>query len=317
MPIGDNPHVEAGFSAPAPLSDSAPSGNSSQVGRPSIVCLHGFGQRGDSWDAVAALLAQRGWSVVAPDLPQLMRGADDPFEMMCDAGDLLGMVCDGVASLVCEVLRQTKARPILVGYSMGGRIALETVLRRRSPDVVDACDPLPIAALVLESAGLGPSDEDEREKLRYRNLEWAARVRDEGVVAFMDWWESLPLFASQRAQPADIRASLRAGRLRNDSATLALELVGWGQHAQTGKVKALDGLSALASQGIPVAYFAGGLDRKYCAVANEFRAAVPAAKVRIFSGVGHNVHLEAPGEFARALADWCENPLRRASSTCE
>ena len=46
-------------------------GSSFEAVRPVLVCLHGFAQRGESWRAVAALLAQRGWEVAAPDLTAL------------------------------------------------------------------------------------------------------------------------------------------------------------------------------------------------------------------------------------------------------
>lgn len=273
-------------------------GSSFEAVRPALVCLHGFAQRGESWRAVAALLAQRGWEVAAPDLTALAGGAGDPFDA----------VCDGVTTFVRDVFRQTGRRPILVGYSMGGRIALEAAIRaQRLRDGADEL--LPISALVLESAGLGPADDGEREELRRRNEGWAARVRDEGVEAFMDWWEALPLFASQRSLPDDARAALRAGRLGNDPATLALELSRWGQHHQVGKADALACLDGLAARGVASAYLAGALDRKYRAIVEEVRAASPATTVRVVPSVGHNIHLEDPEGYARALADWCDSAV--------
>lgn len=271
-------------------------GSSFEAVRPALVCLHGFAQRGESWRAVAALLAQRGWEVVAPDLTALTDGAGGPFDA----------VCGGVTTLVRDVFRHTGRRPILVGYSMGGRIALEAAIRaQRLRDGADEL--LPISALVLESAGLGPADDGEREELRRRNEGWAARVRDEGVEAFMDWWEALPLFASQRSLPDDVRAALRARRLGNDPATLTLELSGWGQHHQAGKADALACLDGLAARGVASAYLAGAIDRKYRAIAEEVRAASPATTVRVVPSVGHNIHLEDPEGYARMLTDWYDS----------
>lgn len=285
-------------------------GSSSKAARPSLICLHGFAQRGDSWAAVADRFGRRGWDVDAPDLPALIDGRGE-------AADPLDAVCAGVASLVRDLFRKTRSKPILVGYSMGGRIALETVLRADAASLQEGAEhALPIAGLVLESAGLGPADDAERDGLRRRNEEWAARVCSEGVEAFMDWWEALPLFASQRLLSDETRASLREGRLRNDPATLALELSGWGQHRQSARSTALACLNGLAARGVASAFFAGALDRKYCAVAEEVRAAAPATTVRIFPGAGHNIHLEDPEGYVRALAEWCENPLLQATPTC-
>ena len=42
---------------------------------------------------------------------------------------------------------------------------------------------------------------------------WARRLREEGAAAFMDWWETLPLFASAaRRFPSEVRAAIRAER---------------------------------------------------------------------------------------------------------
>ena len=257
-------------------------GSSFEAVRPALVCLHGFAQRGESWRAVAALLAQRGWEVVAPDLTALADGACGLTKFPAGSG--------------------------IFGYSMGGRIALEAAIRaQRLRDGADEF--LPISALVLESAGLGPADDGEREELRRRNEGWAARVRDEGVEAFMDWWEALPLFASQRSLPDDVRAALRAGRLGNDPATLTLELSGWGQHHQAGKADALACLDGLAARGVASAYLAGAIDRKYRAIAEEVLAASSATTVRVVPSVGHNIHLEDPEGYARVLADWCDSAV--------
>lgn len=285
-------------------------GSSSKAARPSLVCLHGFAQQGDLWAVIADRLARRGWDVVAPDLPALIDGRDG-------GADPLDAVCAGVSSFVRDLFRTTGVKPFLVGYSMGGRIALEAVLRAdAAPSQESAEHALPIAGFVLESAGLGPADDAERDAFRRRNEEWAARACSEGVEAFMDWWEALPLFASQRSLSDGARAVLREGRLRNDPATLALELSGWGQHRQSVRPTALACLNGLAARGVASAYFAGALDRKYCAVAEEVRAAAPATAVRIIPGVGHNIHLEDPEGYVRALAEWCENPLLQTTPTC-
>ena len=130
----------------------------------------------------------------------------------------------GLAALLCLsgcglAPGESGSAPVLVGYSMGGRIAAETVVRH--PD-------LPLAGLVLESAGLGPADEAARVALAERNGAWAQRLREEGVAAFMDWWETLPLFASQQALPSEAHAAVRTERISRDAGPLARSLEAWG-----------------------------------------------------------------------------------------
>ena len=198
----------------------------------------------------------------------------------------LDAVCDRVAAIV-RLVAQVDAAPVLVGYSMGGRIAAETVVRYPN---------LPLAGLVLESAGLGPADEAARAVLAERNGAWAQRLRDEGVAAFMDWWETLPLFASQRALPAEAHAAIRAERTSRDAEPLARSLEAWGAHHQAAETVTLGVLADLANRGVSVLYVAGVLDEKYSAVTARVRAA--GLPTELVPDAGHNAHLEASSNFA-------------------
>ena len=281
--------------------------------KPPYVLLHGFAQTPASWDAVARRLQAAGHRTYAPDLYEgkgdlklsSWEGAGEGEketeggEGDTNAGGIavaerdplasLGAVCDRVAAIVRLVARADGA-PVLAGYSMGGRLATETVVRH--PD-------LPLAGLVLESAGLGPSDEAVRATLAERNGEWAARLRREGVASFMDWWEALPLFASQRALPSEVRAAVRAERISRDAESLARSLEGWGAHHQADEAETLSVLAELTNRDVPVLYLAGALDEKYSAVAGRVRAAgLPAMLV---PDAGHNIHLETPVPFLEAF----------------
>ena len=199
-----------------------------------VILLHGFAQTPASWDGVARILQRQGRRTYAPNLfaPEsgpVLRACDceeeltapgdaaydraggptsdlaaDPARGVADSptGDpinhpvadplaSLGAVCDRVAAIV-RLVAAAEGAPVLVGYSMGGRIAAETMVRHPG---------LPLAGLVLESAGLGPADDAARAALARRNGEWAARLREGGVAAFMDWWETLPLFATSGSCP--------------------------------------------------------------------------------------------------------------------
>lgn len=275
--------------------------------------LHGFAQTPASWDAVVQRLQAAGHRTYVLDLYESkgdlkllsaegaledaeqgkgVEGDADAEGALASARDplaSLGAVCNRVAAIV-RLVSQADSAPVLVGYSMGGRIAAETVVRH--PD-------LPLAGLVLESAGLGPSDEAARATLAERNGEWAARLRREGVASFMDWWEALPLFASQRALPSEVRAAVRAERISRDAESLARSLEGWGAHHQADEAETLSVLAELTNRDVPVFYLAGALDEKYSAVAGRVRAAgLPAMLV---PDAGHNIHLETPVPFLEAF----------------
>lgn len=313
-----------------------------------IVLVHGFAQQASTWDKVALSLSRAGVECFAFELAGHGKSArptvgDVPgreaFDLDFQAQALLAF---------CEVVAHVAGRlPVLVGYSMGGRVALRATClaaddlrddgelnrislrssaafapcdRARRLDVAGACQrdvtanaarmsaAVPFSALVLESAGLGPADAASREALRERNFAWAARVRGEGVSAFMSWWAGLPLFESQRNLDDDQRERLRTGRLANDTESLALSFERAGAHAMSSQGESIRTLCELAAKGIPVSYLAGRLDAKYCKVLADLRADFhDAVSCRVVPAAGHNIHLEQPEVFASILEEVVES----------
>ena len=350
-----------------------------------IVLVHGFAQQASTWDDTAHLLADAGAECFGFELAGHGAGAcsagGDPAERpdffdLCFQARALLAFCGTVA-------RDAGVTPVLVGYSMGGRVALQAAclvagdlrdgefgraalgssaafasrnrachLDAAAGDLRDgdqfdrislrssaafapcgrtgrldmaesgqrdtAATPVgdaarmsaaaPFSALVLESAGTGPADDAAREALRERNFAWAARVRDEGVSAFMDWWAGLPLFESQRNLANDQQERLRAGRLTNDAESLALSFERAGAHAMPSQGESIRALCELAAKGIPVSYLAGELDAKYCKVASTLQAESQGAiSCRIVPAAGHNIHLEQSEAFNAILEEVVES----------
>lgn len=169
----------------------------------------------------------------------------------------------------------------LIGYSMGGRIALHQALR--APDRV--------RRLVLESASPGLETEAERSARRRADSQLAASLEAEGVERFVDRWEALPLFASQARLAADIRDAHRARRLANDPRSLAAALRGLG----TGSLPSL--WERLDEVRMPVLLIAGALDQKFVAIGRRMERVMPDARLAIVPDAGHTVHLERPGRW--------------------
>ncbi|WP_417062748.1 alpha/beta fold hydrolase [Ellagibacter isourolithinifaciens] len=351
-----------------------------------IVLVHGFAQQASTWDDAVRLLAGAGAECFGFELAGHGVGACSASGDPAERPDFFDLCFQARALLAfCRVVaRDAGVAPVLVGYSMGGRVALQaaclaaddlrdggdldrTALRSsaafaprgrdrrldavagdlwdgdqfgrislRSSAAFAPCDrtdrldvtgvgqrdtaatsagdavrmpaAVPFSALVLESAGLGPADDAAREALRERNFAWAARVRDEGVSAFMDWWAGLPLFESQRNLDDDQRERLRAGRLANDAESLALSFERAGAHAIPSQGESIRALCELSRRGVPVSYLAGRLDAKYCKVLADLRAdSHDVVSCRAVPCAGHNIHLEQPEVFASILKEVVES----------
>ena len=323
-----------------------------------IVLVHGFAQQASTWDDAAHLLADAGVECFGFELAGHGAGACSAGGDPAERPDFFDLCFQARALLAfCRVVaRDAGVAPVLVGYSMGGRVALQAAclvaddlqdgdlrdgdqldrISLRSSAAFAPCDragcldvagdgqrdvaatladdaarmsaAVPFSALVLESAGTGPADDAAREALRERNFAWAARVRDEGVSAFMDWWASLPLFESQQHLPADQQKRLRVGRLANDAELLALSFERAGAHVMPPKQETIRALCELAARGIPVSYLAGELDAKYCKVASTLQVESQGAiSCRIVPAAGHNIHLEQPRAFGAILEEVVES----------
>ncbi|MDJ1651356.1 MULTISPECIES: alpha/beta fold hydrolase [Gordonibacter] len=264
-----------------------------------LVLVHGFAQSAASWEGVASQLAS-GRAVYAFELVG-HGGSDCPddeaaYELSAQAEALLAFL-DYVAkreAFACGAGSGGETRPVVVGYSLGGRVALTAACRDAQAFAQRVSD------LVLESAGLGPATSDERAAAAERDATNAERLRDQGLEAFMDAWERLPLFATQRALPPEVRERVRAGRLANNAEALALTFLHAGQHVMPARDEVLSTLKQLADQDVPVLYLAGSLDEKYRLLAESLEAQ-NLCTITLITPAGHNIHLEAPAQFCETI----------------
>ena len=142
-------------------------------------------------------------------------------------------------------------------------------------------------------------DPAEREQRRISDEALAASIERDGVQAFIERWEMLPLFTSQRSLPFECREALRRQRLQNRAAGLAHSLRGVGTGVQPSLYPRLPTLH------LPVLLIAGELDTKFTAIARWMAQVLPQAQLHIITGAGHTVHLERPEEFVSLVGDFC------------
>ncbi len=184
------------------------------------------------------------------------------------------------------------ARTNLLGYSQGARFALAAVMRR----------PERFTRLIMESGSPGLHRRQHRTERRVKDSELALFLRQKGLTAFMDYWESLPLFAGLQRLPEEMRAALRARRLANTAEGLAgaLECLGLGVQP--------DYWPELQRQRLPTLLLTGALDEKFTLTARRMAEELPVVYRRAFEGCTHAPHLEVPEEFAQEVLSFIRTP---------
>ena len=256
----------------------APAAGAPETSGVPVVLLHGFTGSVSTWDALGRALAEAGHPVVAVDL--IGHGASDAPE--AEARYAIERVADDLAALLGE-LGHRRAR--WLGYSMGGRVALVLAARHAAS----------VAALVLEGATAGLADAGDRDRRARADEALAGRIERDGVAAFVEEWEALPLWESQRSLPGAVRERLRAQRLAHGAAGLARSLRGMSVGRQPSLWERLGELRP------PTLLVAGSRDEKFTAIAREMAAALPNATMEPIEGAGHAAHLERPQLFAAAV----------------
>lgn len=251
----------------------------SSTGR-QLLLLHGFTGSAATWAPLISALPPH-FHAIAPDLIGHGR-SNSPS----DAERYRMERC--VADLLTLFDQLEIARADVLGYSMGGRVALHLAVAA----------PERVGALVLESSSPGIADAAERQARVAADAALADLIEREGIAAFVDRWERLSLFASQAALPEDTRARLHAQRLRNNPIGLANSLRGMGTGQQGSLWDRLSGLD------VPTLLIVGALDAKYRALADDMLALLPNARAVIVPGAGHAVHLEQPQAFAKNVLEF-------------
>lgn len=221
--------------------------------------LHGFTEDDCSWaeacplpGADYVLLPGHGWSPCHQSgLEEL--AADLAKRLPADGGDV-------------------------VGYSMGGRIALRLALDH----------PQRVRRLVLISSGPGWRQGEERTRRTRLDDALAQILEEDGIGPFVAWWESNPILRPAKAFSPSVVANLRARRLSHDPLGLACALRAFGSGTMEGL------WDQLAKIQVPTLLLAGEADQRYCGVMAAMAAIMPNAQFQIVPSAGHAIHREQP-----------------------
>ena len=251
-----------------------------------IVMLHGFTGSTKTWEQIASMLPQ--YRIIAIDcIGHGQTESPNDYTLYKMEYQL------AVLEEVFEALQLTNFT--LVGYSMGGRIALSYAIKY----------PGRVKTLILESASPGLRTEQERNVRKEADDALANKIQLYGVTSFLDTWENIPLFASQKQLPQHVQQAIREERLQQHEQGLANSLRGMG----TGVMPPMWG--QLHTLSLPVILITGALDKKFVDIAREMTAFTQKVRHLIVNDVGHAIHVENPAEFATIVKETISlNPNR-------
>ena len=167
-----------------------------------------------------------------------------------------------------SVAKAVAGTEVVVGYSLGARVALGLVAEGYHP----------YAVLISVNPGI---DDAERPARRASDAAWARRFREEPIDTVLDAWEAQPVFAGR--PPRARRAERRA--LDPEALARSLEVMGLAEMPDY----------RLAADG-RCHVIVGARDAKFLSIARTLHA-----PITIIADSGHDPTLDQPAELARVL----------------
>ncbi len=251
-----------------------------------VLLLHGFSGCASTLRPLAEGL--KGYTTLGVDLLGHGRSEipeDEPRHSM-----------ESAIAQLCSVLDHFDIqRTHIVGYSMGGRLALGFATTH----------PERVRSLTTIGASAGLPTQEEREERVANDATLANFIVSEGIESFAKRWTALPLFASQEILLSkEQRAALREQRLANDPLGLARSLRGMGTGAQPplhGQLRRLT---------MPVLLVAGEADVKFRVIAEKLGAEISNSEVAVIPDAGHAVHIENPKALVNRVREFLAKTSR-------
>lgn len=224
---------------------------------PSILALHGnLGQPSD-WEGLGLE------GVLAPELWQFSSTSFEEF-----------------SHTLYEDLTRDLQRPLLVGYSLGGRLALHSM----------ALNPEHWAGAVLLSTHPGLTSPAERTARLASDTAWAQKARQGSWKEFLELWNRQPIFSKLGAKdPIESpRWTLTQLGLEPRRHTIADAFVNWSLGNQEDMRHRLRHFRA------PVLWITGAADTKFTTLGASMAGIFPRFHHEVIAGCGHRLLQEAP-----------------------
>jgi 2-succinyl-6-hydroxy-2,4-cyclohexadiene-1-carboxylate synthase len=176
-------------------------------------------------------------------------------------------------------------KPLLIGYSLGARLAMHTLLSR----------PESFKAVVLVSAHPGLPSEGDRQQRVLNDIEWAKRFRSEAWSNLMEAWNEQPVFRSSGTN------KVTRDERNFERGTLAKALEYWSLGRQR------DLRHELTTVRLPILLLTGVADKKFTALNVEWMINLAPANIQhqVIADSGHRVPWDQPQNFIEAVQGFC------------
>lgn len=247
----------------------------------SILFLHGFSGCSNDWSKIFSLLGSE-FQLIAIDLPGFGKSGKPRNDKFYRTEFLI--------RLMDEILYDLQlTEVILVGYSMGGRLALHFTLKH----------PQKVKALILESSSPGIKNKAEREVRIESDAKLITLIKKNSLNDFFRFWQNMPLFATQKNLSKKRQQVILTDKIKSNSKiALSKSLENFGQ----GRMESL--WKNLSKIKIPALLLSGAFDSKYTSIQNEMGKLLPNSSHKIIESAGHNLHLEKPEVFVNLITEF-------------
>lgn len=245
-----------------------------------VVFLHGFLGDADSFQAVINALD----GAITPLTPVLY-GHHRSAQFVPESLHSFELEVKRLGQIIREHFPDPPVH--LVGYSMGGRLALALL----------CAFPSYFASGTIISARRGLDSDVERAARAAADGRWAELIERVPLNEFLEQWEAQPLFATQRVLPALVREEQRCRRLRHHPPALAAAM------RALSLAKMPDLRAEVRGICCPVTVLAGEFDTKFVDLGRELAGSIPHARAIVVPGAGHNLPLERPRDVAAAITE--------------
>lgn len=247
---------------------------------PKVVALHGFTGSGQDFGPLQAALGSS-VEIVTPDFPGHGTKAH-----LREKGDFT------FSAHLKTISDVTQNEPVtLLGYSMGGRLALHWAL----------ANPAQIQRLILIGSSPGLATLEEQSERVRGDLALANFIRTQGLDAFFKYWNTKTFFKPLLSLPPEKLEPILQRRKRNQPEALALSL----ENVGTGTLPSL--WHRLSECRFPVDLIVGEHDDKFIQIAYRMGEKMPHSRISLIEKCGHSVHLESPEDIASLLRSSLEN----------